>query len=64
MGIERAKEMMKLSRRRFLAVTAAAGAAKAVPAGLARLPLAPAKRVLELVYDKALGAMRAIDRLL
>lgn len=52
-----------LTRRRFLAVTAAVGAAKAVPMGLARLPLAPAKRVLELVYDRALGAMRAVDRL-
>ena len=56
--------MAKLSRRRFLAVTAAAGAAKAVPMGMARLPLAPAKRVLELVYDRAIGAMRAIDRVM
>jgi len=51
-----------LTRRRFLVAAAAAGAVRAAPAGLARLPVAPAKRVLELVYDRALGAMRAVDR--
>lgn len=51
--------MSKLNRRAFLAVTASGVAAR----GLPRVSKAPGgKRVLTLVYDKTLGAMRAIDR--
>ena len=49
-----------LNRRHFLLTLAAAGTVRAVPAVVSRLP---ARRVLTLVYDKALGAMRAVDRL-
>ncbi|MDJ0820766.1 MAG: Tat pathway signal protein [Paracoccaceae bacterium] len=49
--------MPNLSRRGFLAATLAAGSLRGVP----RIALRE-KRVLTLVYDKALGAMRAIDR--
>ncbi|MCB1334238.1 MAG: Tat pathway signal protein [Roseivivax sp.] len=51
--------MPALNRRQFLIATAAAGAARALPATLS---VARQRRVLTLVYDKALGAMRAIDR--
>ena len=49
--------MPNLSRRGFLAAALAAGSARVVP----RIALRE-KRVLTVVYDKALGAMRAIDR--
>ena len=48
-----------MNRRSFLAVSVAAGASKALP-NLANKPAA--KRVLTLVYDRSLGMMRAIDR--
>jgi hypothetical protein len=52
--------MPNLSRRGCIALTAAAGAAR----GLTRIASSPkARRILTLVYDKALGAMRAVDRL-
>ena len=48
-----------MNRRAFLAVSASAGALKALP----KLATQPAgKRVLTLVYDRSLGMMRAIDR--
>ncbi len=51
--------MPNLNRRAFLAVTASGVAAR----GLPKLATRPGgKRVLTLVYDKALGAMRAVDR--
>lgn len=50
---------MNLNRRLFIAGCASAGVVRAVP-NLTRS--APAKRVLTLVYDKSLGMMRAIDR--
>ena len=53
------RHMAKLNRRAFLASAAAAGAARAFP------KLAGAgggRRILTLVYDKSLGMMRAIDR--
>ncbi|WP_123791228.1 Tat pathway signal protein [Pacificibacter maritimus] len=55
--------MTQLNRRTFLMTAAAATTARAVPpvAGLMKSP--PAKRILTLVYDKSIGAMRAIDRL-
>ena len=52
--------MAKLTRRGFLAALAAAGAVRAAPRIAAE---AAGRRVLTLVYDKSLGAMRAIDRL-
>lgn len=51
---------MNLSRRGFLAGTAAAATVRSLP----KIATQPAgKRVLTLVYDKALGMMRAVDRL-
>ena len=52
--------MPNLTRRRFIAATIAAGSIRAVPQ-IATKP--PARRILTLVYDKSLGMMRAIDRL-
>ena len=49
---------MKLSRRGFLVSAAAAAGVRTVPV----LSRAPARRVLTLVYDKSLGMMRAVDR--
>ncbi|MGI9391239.1 MAG: Tat pathway signal protein [Boseongicola sp.] len=52
--------MPKLNRRMFIASVAAAGAARTIPIAISR---PPARRILTLVYDKSLGMMRAIDRL-
>ena len=52
--------MAKLTRRGFIAVTAAAGGARVLPPLVAKVAQ---RRVLTLVYDKALGMMRAVDRL-
>lgn len=51
--------MAELSRRGFLAVTAAAGAVRVVPGVAAR---GGGRRILTLVYDKGLGMMRAVER--
>jgi len=52
--------MAKLNRRMFLASAAAAGAAR----GLPKLASATGgRRVLTLIYDKSMGMMRAIDKL-
>lgn len=51
--------MPNLNRRRFLAVTACGAAARSLPT-LAQKPVG--KRVLTLVFDKSLGMMRAVDR--
>ncbi len=51
--------MSNLSRRGFIAVTLAAGAARAVPM-ITRHP--SSRRILTLVYDKGLGMMRAVER--
>ena len=48
---------MALSHRSFLLTSLAAGGLRAVPQVALR-----ERRVLTLVYDKALGMMRAIDR--
>ncbi|HHS89659.1 MAG TPA: twin-arginine translocation signal domain-containing protein [Rhodobacteraceae bacterium] len=51
--------MPKLTRRNFMAASAAAVSARSVPQIVAK----PAtRRILTLVYDKSLGMMRAIDR--
>ncbi|WP_368187223.1 Tat pathway signal protein [Aestuariibius sp. HNIBRBA575] len=52
--------MPDLSRRGFLAVTAASLSVRALPQ-IATKP--SGRRILTLVYDKSIGAMRAIDRL-
>lgn len=49
-----------LTRRTFMATALAAAGARALPPLAARLGQ---RRVLTLVYDKSIGAMRAIDRL-
>ena len=51
--------MPKLSRRGFIAAAAAAGTLRVLP-GVATNPAT--RRVVTLVYDKALGAMRLIER--
>lgn len=51
--------MAGLSRRGFLAGTGAVLTLRALPQIAAR---PGGRRILTLVYDKALGAMRAIDR--
>lgn len=48
-----------MNRRGFLITTGAAALARAVP--MASQP--PVRRVLTLVYDKALGGMRAVERI-
>lgn len=50
---------MSLSRRGFLAGVAAAAGARAVPM-IAKQ--AGGRRILTLVYDKSLGMMRAVER--
>jgi len=50
---------MKFSRRGFLISSGAALSLR----GLPHLAKPPAKRVLTLVYDKSIGAMRAVDRI-
>lgn len=51
---------MKLTRRTFLASGAAAGAAQTLPRVAAQ---GGGRRILTLVYDKALGAMRAVEKI-
>ena len=58
--IRKEDQMPNLNRRLFLAVTASGAAVRALPT-LATKP--PGKRILMLVYDKSLGMMRAVDRL-
>lgn len=52
--------MPDFTRRGFIAATLAAGAVRAVPAITAR---AGGHRILTLVYDKSLGMMRAVERI-
>lgn len=51
---------MKLTRRGFIASAAAAGAVRALPNVAAQLGQ---RRILTLVYDKSLGMMRAVERI-
>lgn len=51
--------MANLTRRGFIAAAAAAGALRTVP-GVASKPAG--RRILTLVYDKGLGMMRAVER--
>ena len=51
--------MAKLTRRGFMAASAAAVSVRSLP----QIAAKPAtKRILTLAYDKSLGMMRAIDR--
>lgn len=51
--------MAQLTRRGFMAATLATGAVRAIPVTLrSRKP----RVILELVYDKGLGMMRAVER--
>lgn len=50
---------MELSRRGFLAATGAAAVVRVAPT-VAR---PGGRRILTLVYDKALGMMRAVERI-
>ncbi|MFV2053207.1 twin-arginine translocation signal domain-containing protein [Aliiroseovarius sp. YM-037] len=52
--------MAKLTRRGFIAMTAATGVARSLPAISTRVG---GRRILTLVYDKSLGMMRAVERL-
>lgn len=51
--------MPNLTRRHFIAATLAAGSLRAVPVAV-RHP--GGRRILRLVYDKSLGMMRAVER--
>ncbi|QIE45369.1 Tat pathway signal protein [Pseudohalocynthiibacter aestuariivivens] len=51
--------MPTFSRRGFIAATLAAGAVRTVPAIATRTG---GRRILTLVYDKSLGALRAVER--
>lgn len=51
---------MKLTRRGFIGTTLAAGAARSLPSLATKTG---GRRILTLVYDKSLGMMRAVERL-
>lgn len=52
--------MTHLTRRGFIAATLAAGTVRSLPAFATR---SGGRRILTLVYDKSLGMMRAVERL-
>ena len=52
--------MVNLTRRGFIASAAAAGTVRSLPTVASK---AGGRRILTLVYDKSLGMMRAIERL-
>lgn len=52
--------MANLSRRGFIAATLAAGTVRALPTLATRTG---GRRILTLVYDKSLGMMRAVERI-
>jgi len=54
------KHNITLSRRTLLGGAVAAGTVRTLPKTVIKLR---PKRVLSLVYDKALGGLRAVDRL-
>ena len=51
--------MTQLSRRSFLVTAAAASGVRLVPKALTTVKT---RRILTLVYDKSLGMMRAVER--
>lgn len=52
--------MSKMTRRGFLATAAAATAMRAMPTAAVRST--GGRRILTLVYDKGLGMMRAVEK--
>ena len=52
--------MPNLTRRGFIAASLAAGGLRAVPVAVTRTG---GRRILTLVYDKSLGMMRAVERI-
>jgi len=50
--------MLKMSRRGFLVTSSAAATARFVP----KIANPSGRRILTLVYDKALGGLRAVER--
>ena len=50
---------MELNRRGFLAATGAAAMVRVIP----NVAKPGGRRILTLVYDKALGMMRAVERI-
>jgi hypothetical protein len=56
---QRGATPMKMSRRGFLVSSGAALAVRSVPQVAGK---ASGRRILTLVYDKALGMMRAVER--
>lgn len=56
--------MTKLSRRSFLATAAATAGSQMAPRAIAPVAKsAGGRRILTLVYDKSLGMMRAVERI-
>lgn len=53
-------QSMKLTRRGFIASAMAAGAVRTLPQIAGK---AGGRRILTLVYDKSLGMMRAVERI-
>jgi len=53
--------MADLSRRGFIAAALAAGTVRSLPAVATRTG---GRRILTLVYDKSLGMMRAVEKVL
>jgi len=51
--------MFNISRRGFLVTSGAAATARVLP----KVANPSGRRILTLVYDKALGAMRAVERI-
>jgi len=56
---EKRGPMTNFSRRNFMALTVAAGAARVIPAAV---QATKSRYILRLVYDKSIGAMRLIDK--
>lgn len=54
--------MAKLTRRGFIAGTVAATTLRVAPAAVSKLGPRGGKRILTLVYDKSMGMMRAVER--
>jgi hypothetical protein len=52
--------MAKLTRRGFIGTTLAAGVVRAVPTVASKTG---SRRILTLVYDKSLGMMRAVEKI-
>jgi len=51
--------MAQLSRRGFIALTAAAGAARVIPIAV---QTSKGRYIVRLAYDKSVGAMRLVER--